>query len=121
MKTPEPPASISSAIWDVALECAARREYKDCVNHFDSDACVNCKYWVRKYAPNAGTAIDLLMVRAEDEACGMKLQSKSGNILLWVILGIFLLFIGQCTITRMKTDKVSMFEKKEVICYIQQE
>lgn len=86
-----PPTKIS-ALWDIAVECASRREFGDCSNKLHDESCSDCKYYVCRYAPSSST-LDLLMVKAESEACELKYSHSKITMMRCIIVVPFILLI----------------------------
>ena len=87
--------TLSSALYDVALECAARRQNRKCKKVFGSRHCFQCKHYVYSYTPDTTDtrAVNLLMYQAESTMCETKSDNRFGAAVFWIpLLG----FIALC-------------------------
>jgi len=85
--------SRTGALWDVALECAYRREFGRCDSEFGADACVSCKYNIANYGVFLDSDVKLFMFKAEGEACLAYLKKRDERVgwfvfVLLIIAGI---------------------------------
>ena len=82
------------AVWQVALECAYRREDRTCKNRFDSPACSNCSFNIRRYAGYVDdSAIELAMIQADTQAYGHRLDKRNRKIVYGIIAVIVIALI----------------------------
>ena len=97
MSTPKLP-NANTALYDVALECAARREYKKCrQREFLSRplACSKCKHNIYKYLSGADPKdVSLVMYQAETTVCESRADARHHTRLTWLpILAVTVFFI----------------------------
>ena len=82
----------SGALYDMALECAYRREFGDCHHSFGETACSSCKYNIARCGNFADGALRLFIFKAEGAAC----YSKSYSRTVKRYLLIFLIIVAVC-------------------------
>jgi len=89
------PPNKEEAIWNVALECALRRQNKTCRNKFGCHKCNSCPFDVRQYGTFEPQEVNLYMIQANSEAWRMRDKRRSSNMnwffLLLAIAGVIFL------------------------------
>jgi len=68
--------SSGESFWNVALECALRRNKKQCRAVFDDDQCQRCRVYLRKYTHASEQAIQMLMLHADSAAEDDKIRER---------------------------------------------
>jgi hypothetical protein len=95
-----PVPTLSGALYDVALECASKREHKKCRKKFNDPACQNCKHYIYNYITGDPDpkAVNLLMYQAESTICSVNDDNRFSTAVLWIPIIAFCAFVvWQCT------------------------
>jgi len=87
--------SLSEAIRKCALECSARRINRTCRNEFDSIACNDCVFFIKKYTnPSASNKmIDLYMLNTDMDVDAF-MGPNHGLRLLYLVIIILVIAAG---------------------------
>ena len=93
--------NANTALYDVALECAARRLHNSCrqkqfLNR--PNVCSQCRHNIYNYVPGADAReVNLLMYQTETNICDSVADSRQGTFLTWLPIVVFtLIFAYAC-------------------------
>jgi len=110
-------------LWQVALECALKRQNGKCRYMFDSMQCSSCRWYIKHYSTESNASINLRMIRAETSASVMSHNISLGYWSMFIIIAfIVLLFVSPMILdSPFDIKQIAFSHIKDVITFVKQE